>query len=52
MNPARPIGTPRALWILARLSLRRQLNQWQSITLNRLSALEKAPPSQKTVFPN
>lgn len=30
-----PIGTPRALWILASLSLRRQLNQWQSIRFAR-----------------
>jgi ABC-2 type transport system permease protein len=35
MSSSRPISTPRALWILARLSLRRQLNQWQSIRFAR-----------------
>ncbi|MGA3088988.1 MAG: type II CAAX endopeptidase family protein [Terriglobales bacterium] len=35
MSSSRPISTPRALWILARLSLRRQLNRWQSIRFAR-----------------
>jgi hypothetical protein len=35
MSSSRPISTPRALWILTRLSLRRQLNQWHNIRFAR-----------------
>ena len=35
MSSSRPISTPRALWLLGRLSLRRQLNQWQSSRFGR-----------------
>lgn len=35
MSSSRRISTPRAMWILARLSLRRQLNQWQTVRFAR-----------------
>jgi len=35
MSSSRQISTARAFWILGRLALRRQLNQWQSIRFAR-----------------
>ena len=35
MNASRPLGTTRALWIIARLALRRQANIWSNLRIGR-----------------
>ncbi len=42
MNSSRPISAARTVWLIARLSLRRQINMWQSARLRRKKSYDLA----------
>ena len=48
MSSSRPISTPRALWLLGNLALRRLLNQWQSIRYARKRRASRRPTTLAT----
>ena len=48
MNSLLPLSTPRAIWIIGRLALRRQINRWQSARVGRKT---KAGDAQRSGTP-
>ena len=43
MIRSKPISTPRTVWLIARLALRRQLNVWQTARFGRKKNVVAAP---------